>query len=53
MLQLLFPISYNVAEYEAMIHGLHIVVSLGIKRLMVYESSVTLMIVSSGGGIAR
>jgi ribonuclease HI len=35
-LQLLFPTSNNAIEYEALIHGLSIVVSLGIKRLMVY-----------------
>jgi hypothetical protein len=35
-LQLLFLASNNVAEYEALIHGLNIVVSLGIKRLMMY-----------------
>jgi hypothetical protein len=33
---LLFPASNNAAEYEALIHGLNIVISLGIKRLMVY-----------------
>jgi ribonuclease HI len=33
-LQLLFLASNNAAEYEALIHGLNIVVSLGIKRLM-------------------
>ena len=35
-LQLLFPASNNAAEYEALIHGLSISISLGIKRLMVY-----------------
>jgi ribonuclease HI len=35
-LQLLFSASNNAAEYEALIHGLNIVISLGIKRLMVY-----------------
>jgi ribonuclease HI len=38
-LQLLFPASNNVAEYEALIHGLGITISLGIKRLMVYGYS--------------
>jgi hypothetical protein len=33
---LLFPASNNAAEYEALIHGLNIAISLGIKRLMVY-----------------
>jgi ribonuclease HI len=35
-LQLLFPASNNASEYEALIHGLSITVSLGIKKLMVY-----------------
>jgi ribonuclease HI len=35
-LQLLFPASNNATEYEALIHGLNIAISLGIKRLMVY-----------------
>jgi ribonuclease HI len=35
-LQLLFSASNNAAEYEVLIHGLNIVISLGIKRLMVY-----------------
>jgi ribonuclease HI len=38
-LQLLFPASNNAAEYEALIHGLNIAMSLGIKRLMVYGDS--------------
>jgi ribonuclease HI len=38
-LQLLFPASNNAAEYEALIHGLNIAISLGIKRLMVYGDS--------------
>jgi ribonuclease HI len=33
---LLFPASNNAAEYEAVVHGLNIAVSLGIKKLMVY-----------------
>jgi ribonuclease HI len=40
-LQLLFPASNNAAEYEVLIHGLNIAISLGIKRLMVYGDSVT------------
>jgi hypothetical protein len=35
-LQMLFPASNNAVEYEALVHGLSIVVSLGIKKLMVY-----------------
>jgi ribonuclease HI len=38
-LQVLFPASNNAAEYEALVHGLSIAVSLGIKRLMVYDDS--------------
>jgi ribonuclease HI len=42
-LQLLFLASNNVAEYEALIHGLSIVVSLGIKKLMVYGDSLVVI----------
>jgi ribonuclease HI len=42
-LQLLFPASNNVAEYEALVYGLSIVVSLGIKRLMVYDDSLVVI----------
>jgi ribonuclease HI len=38
-LQLLFLASNNAAEYEALVHGLSIAVSLGIKKLMVYGDS--------------
>jgi ribonuclease HI len=38
-LQLLFPASNNVAEYEALVHGLSVAISLRIKRLMVYGDS--------------
>jgi hypothetical protein len=40
---LLFPASNNAAEYEALIHGLNIVISLGIKRLMVYGDSLVVI----------
>jgi ribonuclease HI len=40
---LLFPASNNAAEYEVLIHGLNIVVSLGIKRLMVYGDSLVVI----------
>jgi ribonuclease HI len=43
VLQLLFPASNNAAEYEALIHGLNIVISLGIKRLMVYGDSLVVI----------
>jgi hypothetical protein len=42
-LQLLFPASNNAVEYEALIHGLNIVISLGIKRLMVYGDSLVVI----------
>jgi ribonuclease HI len=38
-LQLLFLASNNAAEYEALVHGLNIAVSLGIKKLMMYGDS--------------
>jgi ribonuclease HI len=37
--QILFEVSYNEAEYEALLHGLRLAVSLGIKRLLVYDES--------------
>jgi ribonuclease HI len=42
-LQLLFLASNNVAEYEALVHGLSIPVSLGIKKLMVYDDSMVVI----------
>jgi ribonuclease HI len=42
-LQILFSASNNAAEYEALVHGLSIVVSLGIKRLMVYDDSLVVI----------
>jgi ribonuclease HI len=42
-LQLLFPTSNNAAEYEALIHGLNIAISLSIKKLMVYGDSVVVI----------
>jgi ribonuclease HI len=41
--ELLFPASNNAAEYEALIHGLNIAMSLGIKRLMVYGDSLVVI----------
>jgi len=35
----LFKVSNNEAEYEALLHGLRLAVSLGIKRLLVYGDS--------------
>ena len=37
--QILFKVSNNEAEYEAPLHELHLAVSLGIKRLLVYGDS--------------
>jgi ribonuclease HI len=42
-LQLLFPASNNVAEYEALVHGLSIAVSLDIKKLMVDGDSLVVI----------
>jgi ribonuclease HI len=42
-LQLLFPTSNNTAEYEALVHGLSIAISLGIKKLMVYGDSLVVI----------
>jgi ribonuclease HI len=42
-LQLLFLASNNAAEYEALVHGLSIVVSLGINKLMVYGDSLVVI----------
>jgi ribonuclease HI len=42
-LQLLFLASNNAAEYEALIHGLKIAISLGIKRMMVYGDSLVVI----------
>ena len=37
--QILFEVSNNEAEYEALLHGLQLAISLGIKRLLVYGDS--------------
>jgi ribonuclease HI len=42
-LQLLFSASNNATEYEALIHGLNIAISLGIKRLIVYGDSLVVI----------
>ena len=39
LFQILFKVSNNEAEYEALLHGLRLAVSLGIKRLLVYGDS--------------
>jgi ribonuclease HI len=38
-LQIFWKVSNNEAEYEALLHGLHLAASLGIKRLLVYGDS--------------
>jgi ribonuclease HI len=39
VLQIIWKVTYNEAEYEALPHGLCLVISLGIKRLLVYGDS--------------
>jgi ribonuclease HI len=39
VLQILWPATNNEVEYEALIHGLRVAASLGIKRLLVYGDS--------------
>jgi ribonuclease HI len=39
VLQILWAVSNNKAEYEALLHGLRLAISLGIKRLLVYGDS--------------
>jgi hypothetical protein len=39
VLQILWEVSNNEAKYEALLHGLHLAISLGIKRLLVYGDS--------------
>ena len=39
MFQILFKVSNNESEYEALLHGLRLAVSLGIKRLLIYGDS--------------
>jgi ribonuclease HI len=39
VLQILWAVSNNEAEYEALLNGLHLAISLGIKRLLVYGDS--------------
>ena len=43
VLQLLFKATNNTAEYEALIHGIRIAVTLGIKRLLAYGNSKVLI----------
>jgi ribonuclease HI len=39
VLQIFWKVSNNEAEYEALLHGLRVAASLGIKRLLVYDNS--------------
>jgi ribonuclease HI len=39
VLQIHWEVSYNEAKYEALLHGLRLAISLGIKRLLVYGDS--------------
>jgi ribonuclease HI len=39
VLQIFWKVSNNEADYEALLHGLHLAISLGIKRLLVYSDS--------------
>jgi len=39
ILQVLWKVSNNKAEYEALLYGLRLAISLGIKRLLVYGDS--------------
>jgi ribonuclease HI len=39
VLQILWKVSNNEAKYEALLPGLHLAISLGIKRLLVYGDS--------------
>jgi ribonuclease HI len=39
VLQIFWKVSNNEAEYEALLHGLRLAISLGIKRLLVYDNS--------------
>ena len=38
-LQIMFEVSNNEAEYEALLHGLRLAISLGIKRLLIFGDS--------------
>jgi ribonuclease HI len=43
VLQIFWKVSNNEAEYEALLHGLRLAASLGIKRLLVYGDSATVI----------
>jgi ribonuclease HI len=50
VLQIYYKASNNSVEYEAPIHGLHIAVSLGIKRLLAFGDSKVIMSKSTWSG---
>jgi ribonuclease HI len=52
VLQIFWKVSNNEAKYEALLHGLRLAKSLGIKRLLVYGDSVVALIKSTSPGIA-
>jgi ribonuclease HI len=43
VLQIFWKVSNNEAEYKALLHGLCLAVSMGIKRLLVYDESVVVI----------
>jgi ribonuclease HI len=43
VLQIFWKVSNNKAEYEALLHGLYLAISLGIKRLLVYGDSTVII----------
>ena len=43
VLQILWPTTNNEVEYEALLHGLRVVVSLGIKCLLIYGDSLVVI----------
>jgi ribonuclease HI len=43
VLQIFWKVSNNEAEYEALLHGLRLTASLGIKRILVYGDSVVVI----------
>jgi ribonuclease HI len=50
VLQIFWKVSNNEAEYEVLLHGLHLAASLGIKRLLVYgDSAVVINQVNKSG----
>ena len=43
VLRILWPATNNEAKYEALLHGLRVAVTLGIKRLLVYGDSLVVI----------